>query len=119
MSHASATKDDSFAAALRGFGPTGIVAIAVITVTGLLSARALPLVALTAWQALSDRARLQPAERVFIQGGTGGVGSFAVQLAKALGAKVTATASEDDEPLVKTLGADRVVVEVAVDIEVW
>jgi NADPH:quinone reductase-like Zn-dependent oxidoreductase len=70
---------------------------------------ALPLAALTAWQALSDQARLQPGERVFIQGGAGGVGSLAVQLAKALGAEVTATASEDDEPLVKTLGADRVV----------
>ncbi len=70
---------------------------------------ALPLAALTAWQALADRARLQPGERVFIQGGTGGVGSFAVQLAKALGAKVTATASEDNQPLVNTLGADRVV----------
>jgi NADPH:quinone reductase-like Zn-dependent oxidoreductase len=70
---------------------------------------ALPLAALTAWQALSDHARVQPGERVFIQGGAGGVGSLAVQLAKALGAEVTATASEDDEPLVKTLGADGVV----------
>jgi NADPH:quinone reductase-like Zn-dependent oxidoreductase len=70
---------------------------------------ALPLAALTAGQALSDQARLQAGERVFIQGGAGGVGSLAVQLAKALGADVTATASQDDEPLVKTLGADRVV----------
>jgi NADPH:quinone reductase-like Zn-dependent oxidoreductase len=70
---------------------------------------ALPLAALTAWQALSDHARLQPGERAFIQGGAGGVGSLAVQFAKALGAEVTATASEADEPLVKTLGADRVV----------
>jgi NADPH:quinone reductase-like Zn-dependent oxidoreductase len=70
---------------------------------------ALPLAALTAWQALSGQARLQPGERVFIQGGAGGVGSLAVQLAKVLGAHVTATAREDDEPLVKTLGADRVV----------
>ena len=70
---------------------------------------ALPLAALTAWQALSDHARVQPGERVFIQGGAGGVGSLAVQLAKALGAEVTATASKDDEPLVKTLGADGVV----------
>jgi NADPH:quinone reductase-like Zn-dependent oxidoreductase len=70
---------------------------------------ALPLAALTAWQALSDHARLQPGERAFIQGGAGGVGSLAVQLAKALDAEVTATAREDDEPLVKTLGADRVV----------
>jgi NADPH:quinone reductase-like Zn-dependent oxidoreductase len=74
---------------------------------------ALPLAALTAWQALSDHARVQAGERVFIQGGAGGVGSLAVQLAKALGAEVTATASEDDKPLVKTLGADAVVPSVS------
>jgi NADPH:quinone reductase-like Zn-dependent oxidoreductase len=74
---------------------------------------ALPLAALTAWQALSDRARVQPGERVFIQGGAGGVGSLAVQLAKALGAEVTATATDDDQPLVKTLGADAVVPSVS------
>src|SRR5438046_7596047 len=73
----------------------------------------LPLAALTAWQALSDRARLQPGERVFIQGGAGGVGSLAVQFAKALGAEVTATAIDDDEPLVKTLGAAGVVPSVS------
>jgi NADPH:quinone reductase-like Zn-dependent oxidoreductase len=50
---------------------------------------------------------------VFIQGGAGGVGSLAVQIAKALGAEVTATASKDDEPLVKRLGADRVVPSVS------
>lgn len=70
---------------------------------------ALPLAGLTAWQALSDHARVQPGERVFIQGGAGGVGSLAVQLAKALGAEVTATAKEADQPLVKALGADAVV----------
>ena len=74
---------------------------------------ALPLAALTAWQALSDHARVQSGERVFIQGGAGGVGSLAVQLAKAQGADVTATASEDDEHLVKTLGADHVVPSVS------
>ena len=74
---------------------------------------ALPLAALTAWQALADRARVQPGERVFIQGGAGGVGSLAVQLAKALGAEVTATAIDDDEPLVKTLGAAGVVPSVS------
>ncbi len=70
---------------------------------------ALPLAALTAWQALSDHAQLQAGERVFIQGGAGGVGSQAVQLAKDLGADVTATATAQDEPLVTALGADRVV----------
>lgn len=73
----------------------------------------LPLSGLTAWQALSDHARVQAGERVFIQGGAGGVGSLAVQLAKALGAEVTATAREDDQPLVKKLGADRVVPSVS------
>ena len=65
---------------------------------------ALPLAALTAWQALSDRAQVRPGERVFIQGGAGGVGSLAVQLAKALGADVTATASKDDEPPGQVIG---------------
>lgn len=74
---------------------------------------ALPLAALTAWQALSDQAQVRSGERVFIQGGAGGVGSLAVQLAKAFRANVTATASADDQPLVTTLGADRVVPSVA------
>lgn len=75
-------------------------------------AAALPLAALTAWQALADHARVQPGERVLIQGGAGGVGSLAVQMAKALGADVTATANDDAEPLVRRLGADRVVASV-------
>lgn len=70
---------------------------------------ALPLAALTAWQALSDHAQVKAGDRVFIQGGAGGVGSLAVQLAKDLGADVTATARAEDEPLVKNLGADGVV----------
>lgn len=74
---------------------------------------ALPLAALTAWQALSDHAHVQPGERVFIQGGAGGVGSLAVQLAKVLGAEVTATAIDEDQPLVKALGADVVVPSVS------
>ena len=74
---------------------------------------ALPLAAVTAWQGLSDHAQVQSGERVFIQGGAGGVGSFAVQLAKSLGAHVTATALPDDSPLVKTLGADVVVPSVS------
>jgi NADPH:quinone reductase-like Zn-dependent oxidoreductase len=70
---------------------------------------ALPLAALTAWQALTRHARLQREDRVFIQGGAGGVGSLAVQLAKNLGATVSATANVEDQPLVKSLGADTVV----------
>jgi len=72
-------------------------------------AAALPLAGLTAWQALADHARLQRGERVLVQGGAGGVGSLAVQVAKALGAEVTATAQGDDELLVASLGAGRVV----------
>ncbi|SMF45696.1 NADPH2:quinone reductase [Tistlia consotensis] len=56
-------------------------------------AAALPLVTLTAWEGLIDRARLQPGERVLVQGGAGGVGHVAIQLAKAAGAWVAATVS--------------------------
>jgi NADPH:quinone reductase-like Zn-dependent oxidoreductase len=74
---------------------------------------ALPLAALTAWRALSDHTQVRSGERVFLQGGAGGVESLAVPLAKVLGANVTATANADDEPLVKALGADRVAPSVA------
>jgi NADPH:quinone reductase-like Zn-dependent oxidoreductase len=72
-------------------------------------AAAVPLAALTALQALVDVAHVQQGERVVIQGGAGGVGSFAVQLAKRLGAHVTATASRQNHELVRGLGADVVV----------
>ncbi len=67
-----------------------------------------PLIGLTARQALVDIAGLQAGERVLIHGGSGGVGSFAVQLAKALGATVYATASPRNHDFVGTLGADEV-----------
>ena len=70
------------------------------------SAATLPLAALTAWQALVDHAALQPGERVLVQGGAGGVGLFAVQLAAALGADVTATGRSADADFVRSLGAD-------------
>ncbi|MFD9484975.1 NADP-dependent oxidoreductase [Streptomyces sp. NPDC059991] len=72
-------------------------------------AASLPLVALTAWQALVERARVQPGQKVLIHGGAGGLGSIAVQLAKALGAQVATTASTAKVDLVKELGADVVV----------
>src|SRR5437899_9110425 len=62
--------------------------------------------ALTAWQALVDVATLQPGQTVLIHGGSGGVGSFAIQIAKARGAKVIATASTANQDLLKELGAD-------------
>ncbi|PYK11384.1 MAG: NADPH:quinone reductase [Verrucomicrobia bacterium] len=69
-------------------------------------AAAVPMGALTAWQALVDVAKLQPGQTILIHGGTGGVGSFAVQIAKARGAHVIATASTANQDLLKQLGAD-------------
>src|SRR5258705_8218426 len=69
-------------------------------------AAAVPMGALTAWQALVDTARLQPEQTILIHGGSGGVGSFAVQIAKARGARVIATASTANQDLLKQLGAD-------------
>ncbi|MER5894041.1 NADP-dependent oxidoreductase [Streptomyces sp. NPDC001876] len=72
-------------------------------------AASLPLVALTSWQALVERAQVQPGQKVLVHGGSGGVGTVAVQLAKHLGAHVAATASTAKVDLVKELGADVVV----------
>lgn len=69
-------------------------------------AAAVPLAALTAWQALIDVAKLSAGQTVLIHGGSGGVGSFAVQIAKARGARVIATASTANQDLLKQLGAD-------------
>jgi len=66
----------------------------------------LPLVALTAWQALIERANVRPGQKVLIQAGSGGVGTVAIQLAKHLGATVATTASAD---FLKDLGADIVI----------
>lgn len=72
-------------------------------------AAALPLVALTAWQALFDTADLRAGQTVLIHAGAGGVGSIAVQLAKWKGATVIATASPDNHEFLRGLGADRVI----------
>ncbi|MER8368112.1 NADP-dependent oxidoreductase [Mesorhizobium sp. M1378] len=72
-------------------------------------AASIPLVGLTAWQTLIDRANLKKGQKVFIQAGSGGVGTFAIQLAKHLGATVATTASAASADLVKSLGADVVV----------
>jgi NADPH:quinone reductase-like Zn-dependent oxidoreductase len=69
-------------------------------------AAAVPIVALTAWQALIDNAKLSSGQTVLIHGGSGGVGTFAIQIAKARGAKVIATASTTNQDLLKQLGAD-------------
>lgn len=72
-------------------------------------AASLPLVALTAWQVLVERARVQPGQKVLIHAGTGGLGSVAVQLAKALGAHVATTVSTAKVDLARDLGADVVI----------
>ncbi|MEU2342629.1 NADP-dependent oxidoreductase [Streptomyces sp. NPDC013082] len=72
-------------------------------------AASLPLVALTAWQALVERARVQPGHKVLIHAGAGGLGSIAVQLAKALGAQVATTVSTAKTDLARDLGAGVVV----------
>jgi NADPH:quinone reductase-like Zn-dependent oxidoreductase len=72
-------------------------------------AASLPLVALTAWQALVERAHVQPGQKVLVHAGAGGLGSIAVQLAKALGAHVATTVSTAKVDLAKDLGADVVV----------
>jgi NADPH:quinone reductase-like Zn-dependent oxidoreductase len=71
-----------------------------------IEAASVPLVALTAWQALIDVAKLRAGQTVLIHGGSGGVGSMAIQIAKAQGAKVIATASTQNQDLLKQLGAD-------------
>jgi len=72
-------------------------------------AASIPLVGLTAWQVLVDRAQLKKGQKVLIHAGSGGVGTFAIQLAKHLGATVATTTSTENLALVKSLGADVVV----------
>lgn len=72
-------------------------------------AASIPLVGLTAWQALIERAHLKKGQKVFIQAGSGGVGTFAIQLARHIGATVATTTSSANIDLVKSLGADIVI----------
>jgi NADPH:quinone reductase-like Zn-dependent oxidoreductase len=72
-------------------------------------AASVPLVALTAWQALVERANLQPGHKVLIHGGSGGVGTYAIQLAKHLGATVATTTGTSNLEWVRDLGADIVI----------
>ena len=74
--------------------------------SGFEQAAAVPLAATTAWQALVDTAGLKAGQTVLIHGGSGGVGHFAVQIAKARGAKVIATASTANQDLLRQLGVD-------------
>ena len=76
---------------------------------GVQQAAAVPISALTALQAVRDHGRVQPGHRVLVIGAGGGVGTFAVQIAKAFGAEVTGVASTGKVDLVRSLGADHVV----------
>lgn len=72
-------------------------------------AASIPMVGLTSWQALKERANLRAGQKVFIPAGSGGIGTFAIQLAKHLGATVGTTTSTGNVELVRSLGADEVV----------
>ena len=75
----------------------------------MIEAASLPLVGLTAWQALVEVGNVRPGQKVFIQAGSGGVGTIAIQLAKHLGATVATTTSAANVELVRRLGADVVI----------
>jgi len=80
-------------------------------------AASIPLVGLTAWQALVEMGKVKPRQKVFIQAGSGGFGTFAIQLAKHLGATVATTTSASNSELVRSLGADMVLDYKAQDFE--
>lgn len=72
-------------------------------------AASIPMVGLTSWQALKERAAVRPGQKVFVPAGSGGIGTFAIQIAKYLGAKVGTTTSTGNVDLVRNLGADEVI----------
>lgn len=103
------------AAAEYAIAPAGVLTAAPRTVP-LADAAAVPAVALTAWQALTEHAGLRPGQRILINGAGGGVGGYAVQFAHALDATVVATASPRSTDAVRAAGADRIVDYTATDV---
>lgn len=103
------------ASAEQVVAPAEALALAPTSVP-LTDAAALPIVGLTAWQALTEHAALTPGQRILVNGASGAVGLYAVQLAKALGAHVVATAGPRSADLVRTAGADEVVDHTATDV---
>lgn len=95
--------------------PAAALAAAPTTVP-LSDAAALPLVGLTAWQAIVDHAGLQAGQRILVNGASGAVGGYAVQLATAVGAHVIATGDADSAGRLRSLGADEVVDHTATDV---
>jgi NADPH:quinone reductase-like Zn-dependent oxidoreductase len=95
--------------------PVGVVALKPTSLS-FEEAAAVPMAATTALQGLRHHGELQPAQRVLINGATGGVGSFAVQLAKASGAEVTGVTSTPNLELVRSLGADHVLDYTTTDV---
>lgn len=99
--------------AMGGFADYAVVAERLLAripdALDFVTAASIPLAGLTALQALRDEAALGPGSRVFISGGAGGVGTFAIQIAKWLGAEVATTASPRGRELVERLGADTVI----------
>ncbi|MFC0528951.1 NADP-dependent oxidoreductase [Phytohabitans kaempferiae] len=100
--------DDGGAAAEYLTAPASTL-VAAPAAAPLAHAAALPIAGLTAWQAVFEHARIAPRQRVLVNGAGGGVGGFAVQLAKHAGAYVIATASGRSAEAVRALGADQIV----------
>jgi len=106
--------DEVFGGASGAFGEyvtvreNGSVALKPTNIT-FEQAAAVPIAAITALQALRDKGKVQAGQKVLINGASGGVGTFAVQLAKVYGADVTAVCSTRNAPLVRSIGADRVI----------